>query len=248
MGHSANPGRRIALFGGSFDPPHLGHLAIARAARAALHLNRILFAPVGAQPLKPAGSSASFADRLKMTELAIAGEQGFEISLGDAPRPDGALNYTLTTLQRLRAVLSPEDVLYFLLGADSFFSLRHWYQATEIPFTAHLIVASRPGEPLDAVVGALPDGILLDAEPVSDSSSNGVRVVQFSLHGNDGRSAPLYLLPGLHYEISASRIREQCLGNRAEPGSLLSSVPHPVADYIRARRLYSSLAPTATSD
>ena len=58
---------RVAFFGGSFDPPHLGHLAVARAARQALRLDRVLFAPVGAQPLKPKGSTASFPDRLAMT-------------------------------------------------------------------------------------------------------------------------------------------------------------------------------------
>ena len=63
---------RVAFFGGSFDPPHCGHLAIARAARGALALDRILFAPVGLQPLKQHGASASFADRVAMTRLAIA--------------------------------------------------------------------------------------------------------------------------------------------------------------------------------
>ena len=67
----------MAFFGGSFDPPHLGHLAVARAARAAFHLDTVLFAPVGAQPLKPEGSAASFEQRLAMTRLAIAGEPGF---------------------------------------------------------------------------------------------------------------------------------------------------------------------------
>ncbi|MGB7984809.1 MAG: adenylyltransferase/cytidyltransferase family protein, partial [Terracidiphilus sp.] len=57
-------GQRIAFFGGSFDPPHLGHLAIARAAQAALALDTVLFAPVGAQPLKPLGSTAAFAHRV----------------------------------------------------------------------------------------------------------------------------------------------------------------------------------------
>src|ERR1700730_13025132 len=67
-GSSCGRGGRVAFFGGSFDPPHLGHLAIARAASTAVGLNRVLFAPVGAQPLKPKGSTASFADRLAMTE------------------------------------------------------------------------------------------------------------------------------------------------------------------------------------
>ena len=77
---------RVAFFGGSFDPPHLGHLAVARAAQAGLRLDRVLFAPVGAQPLKPEGSTASFENRVEMTRLAIAGEEGFEISLADAPK------------------------------------------------------------------------------------------------------------------------------------------------------------------
>src|ERR1700723_1724503 len=86
---AAQPGRRIAFFGGSFDPPHLGHLAVARAARDAFHLDTVLFAPVGAQPLKPEGSAASFNDRLAMTRLAIAGEPGFAVSLVDGPKSSG---------------------------------------------------------------------------------------------------------------------------------------------------------------
>jgi nicotinate-nucleotide adenylyltransferase len=84
--------RRVAFFGGSFDPPHLGHLGVARAAQAALGLDIVLFAPVGAQPLKPRGASADFEDRLAMTRLAIAGEPGFDLSLADAPKSSGAPN------------------------------------------------------------------------------------------------------------------------------------------------------------
>ena len=78
-------GPRIAFFGGSFDPPHRGHLTIACAASTALHLDQILFAPVGAQPLKPLGATASFDDRVAMTRLAIANEPGFVVTLADAP-------------------------------------------------------------------------------------------------------------------------------------------------------------------
>ncbi len=91
--------QRVAFFGGSFDPPHLGHLAIARAARDGLKLDKVLFAPVGAQPLKPLGSTAAFEDRVAMTRLAIAEEPGFALSLLDAPDPDGKPNYTLETLE-----------------------------------------------------------------------------------------------------------------------------------------------------
>ena len=157
-------GGRVAFFGGSFDPPHLGHLAVARAARAALGLDRVLFAPVGAQPLKPEGSTAPFPDRLAMTELAIAGEPGFEISLADAPqRRRPAELHPGNAAYRLRARLSPEGCLFCLMGADSFRSLRHWHGAAEIPFAASLIVASRPGEQIDDLTCCLPQGITLNS-------------------------------------------------------------------------------------
>src|ERR1700675_1995993 len=125
---------RVAFFGGSFDPPHLGHLAIARAARDALHLDRVLFAPVGAQPLKPLGPTVSFDDRVAMTQLAIAGEPAFELSRIDAPNPEGQPNYTLETLRTIRQELGPHADLFCLMGADSFVSLRRWHGAAEIPF------------------------------------------------------------------------------------------------------------------
>src|SRR5580658_4789331 len=126
-------GSRVAFFGGSFDPPHLGHLAIARAARTALKLDTVLFAPVGTQPLKEQGATASYADRLEMTRLAIEGEPGFALSEADKPTASGIPNYTLETLEKLRSAM-PGCALYSLMGADSFLGLRQWHRAAEIPF------------------------------------------------------------------------------------------------------------------
>jgi nicotinic acid mononucleotide adenylyltransferase len=138
--------------------------------------------------------------------------------------------------------------LYFLIGADSFFSLRYWHRAAEIPFCAQLIVASRPGEQLSDLARGLPDGIELEETPIFDSIANGVRLEQFSLHNSKGQSAPLYLLPELNYDVSASHIRGEWRGGEIKQDALLSSVPKPVADYIRVHHLYGSLAPTDTSD
>ena len=134
MRPTPNGGPRIAFFGGSFDPPHLGHIAVARAAREALGLDCVLFAPVGTQPLKPAGPTAGFGDRVAMTRLAIEGEAGFALSLVDAPRPKGMPNYTLDTLERLREELPARSALYCLMGADSLAGLRKWHRGAEIPF------------------------------------------------------------------------------------------------------------------
>src|SRR5580698_7863180 len=119
-----SPVRRVAFFGGSFDPPHLGHLAVARAARAALSLDTVLFAPVGAQPLKSEGAAAGFEDRVEMTRLAIADEPGFALSLADAPNPSGEPNYTLETLDRLQSQLGADSALFLLIGADSLLDLK----------------------------------------------------------------------------------------------------------------------------
>jgi nicotinate-nucleotide adenylyltransferase len=224
-------GGRVAFFGGSFDPPHLGHLAVARAARDALHLDRVQFAPVGAQPLKPRGSTAPFADRVAMTELAIIGEPGFEVSLVDAPNAAGQPNYTLETLRSLRTGLSSDGCLFCLMGADSFASLGRWRGAAEIPFTAALIVASRPGQRLDDLARYLPAGLTL--EPLAGAKAHELR--SFLVRNRDGETAPFYILPGLHIEISASDIRAQVRSSSSQANSLL---PAPVADYIRTRALY----------
>jgi nicotinate-nucleotide adenylyltransferase len=231
-------GKRVAFFGGSFDPPHLGHLAVARAARRALGLDAVLFSPVGAQPLKPMGATASFDDRLAMTRLAVAAEPGFEVSLIDAPRAQDPCrpNYTIDTLATLRAVLPQQVELFDLMGADSFLNLRQWHRAAEIPFAAEMIVASRPGQPLEDLAAALPDG--LGIEPVGETNVDGVEMRVLSISDPSQRRARIYLLPGLHVDISATEIRAQA--GAAADGLTIENdlLPTPVAEYIRAHGLY----------
>jgi nicotinate-nucleotide adenylyltransferase len=229
---------RLAFFGGSFDPPHMGHLGIARAAQAVLELETVLFTPVGSQPLKPMGPGASFEDRVAMTELAIRGLPNFAISLADAPDPSGEPNYTIDTLNRLQAQF-PSEQLFTLMGADSFLSLRRWYRGSEIPFVAPLIVASRPGQGLEHLAAELPDGVTIRAEKESNENRAGVLEV-FTVANPAGAEAPLYLLPGLEIEISASDIRQNAgaaLGRLCSGHDLL---PDAVCDYIATHRLYRS--------
>jgi nicotinate-nucleotide adenylyltransferase len=240
-------GRRVAFFGGSFDPPHFGHLAVARAARAALELDAVLFAPVGAQPLKRSGSTASFEDRVAMTRLAIAGEKGFTISLADAPLDSGEPNFTLETLLGLRKSVPREGVLFCLMGADAFLGLREWHRAAEIPFVAPLVVASRPGQHLEDMRSALPDGLTIEPLPVRatqfqpGASRDSSRMVPYLLHNAEGASAPFFILAGLEVEISASQVREAIyrrLSASSDPLPESGLVPLAVLDYIREHGLY----------
>jgi nicotinate-nucleotide adenylyltransferase len=238
MNEAIRAGARVAYFGGSFDPPHLGHLAVARAARAALRLDAVLFAPVGAQPLKTAGATASFEDRVAMTRLAIADQPGMMLSLADAPRSAGAPNYTVETLTGLRLELPAGCSLYCLMGADSFLTLRRWHRAAEIPFLARLIVASRPGQRLDDWKAALPEGLTMAPADCAEKNAAAIEVRCYEITNATGARAPFYLLPDLEVEISASEIRARAqAGGAAEPEQR-KLIPEAVADYLRVRGLY----------
>jgi nicotinate-nucleotide adenylyltransferase len=239
-------GKRVAFFGGSFDPPHQGHLAVARDALRALLLDTVLFAPVGAQPLKPRGSSAGYEDRVAMTRLAIDADPAFAVSLTDAPKPHAGPNYTLDTLLRLRVKFRSVGALFCLMGADSFFSLRRWHRAAEIPFVAPLIVASRPGQPLDDLRAALPAGVTMDSLPQASRIPTLPLVLDSQLRtcllrNEAGETSPFYLLCGLHIDISASRIRDlihdETQGAPA-PAAERGLLPRAVLDYIRSHQLY----------
>src|SRR5215469_4757275 len=100
---------RIALFGGSFDPPHRGHVALARFAMDRLHLDRILVAPVGRQPLKQDATTASFEDRMAMAGLTFAEVPFVEVSRADSPRKNGRPNYTIDAVLSLKGGLKDQD-------------------------------------------------------------------------------------------------------------------------------------------
>jgi len=233
--------QRVAFFGGSFDPPHRGHLAIARAAQTALQLDTVLFAPVGAQPLKPLGSTASFDDRIAMTRLAIAGEPGFEVSRADAPNQNKTPNYTIDTLTALKRDLPPQSALFCLLGADSFLSLQRWHRGAELPFVAPLIVASRPGQSFADIASVLPTGLSLADECASAAAAHCIELQTCTIRNLAGATVPFYLLPGLHIDISATAIREEVHSEsvRIPAGEgHHSDLPDPVFDYISTHNLY----------
>jgi|SRR5580704_496213 nicotinate-nucleotide adenylyltransferase len=219
---------RIAFFGGTFDPPHCGHLAIARAAVTRLELDQVLVAPVGTQPLKGGSAQSSFEDRLAMVRLAVDGVPGLTASSIDAPLPDGQPNYTFDTLQRLRHQLPPTDTLFCLLGADSFLTLRSWHRCSELLVFCDFIVAGRPGFSLEQINGALPKGV------VNMGEHREAGITRFALAGPSGQSAGLFVLPDLDQDISATEIRA-ALAEGSEPQTVL---PRAVAEYIRSHGLY----------
>lgn len=221
---------RIAFYGGSFDPPHRGHLAVARIAVARLALDCVLMAPAGIQPLKERDGHASFEDRLAMVRLAAACDSRLIASDADAPRADGRPNYTLDTLQSLQRRLAGGDKLFCLLGADSLFSIKKWHRSADLLLFCDFIVAGRPGFSFDEIAALLP-GELRQAG--CERSPEFIRV---AIAGPNGQTSALYLLPGVDEDVSASEVRTALAGG-LETQTVL---PRPVADYIRAHALYGA--------
>jgi nicotinate-nucleotide adenylyltransferase len=132
---------RLGVFGGTFDPVHVGHLAIAHAALESVPLDRVLFVLARRSPLKERGPVASEADRLRMLELAIADEPRFAVSRIELDR-DGP-SFTIDTLERLAG----KDQLFLILGSDAIADLPRWKDPERIAALATLLVAERPGAP-----------------------------------------------------------------------------------------------------
>lgn len=141
----------IGILGGTFDPVHNAHLAMARAALDALRLRRVLFIPTG-NPQYRAPAVASDRHRLEMLRLALAGEPRFEIDPREL-RP-GASGYTVDTLRALRAEGMSE--LYLLMGADQYVKLGAWHQPQEVAALAKIAVFARPGVELPEPVEPIP--------------------------------------------------------------------------------------------
>ncbi len=134
--------RRLGLFGGTFDPPHLGHLALAEWARERLRLDRVVFKPAGTPPHKRRAGLSAAAHRLAMTRLAVRGNPAFAVSTLEIER-DGP-SFTLDTLRELHRRL-PGTRLFLLMGEDSLADLPHWREPAAIARLATPVVAIRPG-------------------------------------------------------------------------------------------------------
>ncbi len=176
---AAHAGSRLGIMGGTFDPPHLGHLILAEQARTALGLERVLFVPAG-QPWRKAGRRVSaVAHRVAMVQAALAGDPYFAVSLVESER--SGPSYTYETLAALHAQYGPGAALHFILGQDALADLPHWVQPGQIIAQARLAVAVRPGwtppppETLERAVPGLSAAIDIVPMPQIDISSTDIR-------------------------------------------------------------------------
>ncbi|MEO8597712.1 MAG: nicotinate-nucleotide adenylyltransferase [Candidatus Solibacter sp.] len=157
---------KLAIFGGTFDPIHKGHLALAHAAAARFELDRVLLVPAARPPHKSGVTHAPYGDRVAMAELAVEGEARFEVSRLEEHT---ARSYSIYTIDQVRASLAADDELYFLIGADAFAELQTWYRWRDVVKCVRFLVVSRPGHLYQAPEGAQFDRIDDLEVPISSS-------------------------------------------------------------------------------
>jgi len=225
----------IALFSGTFDPIHRGHVALAHAAKERFSLGRIYFAPTGNPPHKKQ-LVASFADRYAMVVLATMAEKAFVPSRLEEPGTAAAngkknspsFNYSLDTVRRLKATLKKADQLFFLVGIDAFDEIAKWHEPEALLRECPFIVGSRPGYSLADVANALPEKLRPKAavtKPFARQPAHGDLVLP---------GVTVHLLEGVQHNVSATAIREAVSGKKSA-GKLIDSA---VAEYIRKIGLY----------
>jgi len=179
--------RRIGILGGTFDPPHVGHLWLATLAADAIGLDRVLFMPAAQPPHKQHGGVTGASDRLLMTRLAIAGNDGFELTLIEMER--SGPSYTIDSVVELRRLYGDDAELYLLMAADSLAQIDTWRQPDQLLERIEWVVGPRPGV-------ALPD-------PTSLEDRFGVNARR------------IHLLDGPSLDVSSTQIRERVAAGHA---------------------------------
>jgi nicotinate-nucleotide adenylyltransferase len=221
----------IGVFGGTFDPIHRGHIALARAALERFKLSRVLFVPANVPPHRRDVPMAAYLHRYTMVALATADQKAFVPSLLEAPEEGAGKprpNYTIDTIRRLKQQLRKDDKVFFLIGIDAFLPIAQWHQAEALFKECEFIVASRPGHSLADVANALPEALRPAAavtKPFAKQKAQG----SLALKG-----ATVHLLEEVNQAVSATAIR-QAIGAKRP---LVKLVDPLVGEYIKKAGLY----------
>lgn len=204
---------RVGLLGGTFDPPHIGHLLAASDAVDLLGLDRLVFIPAAEQPLKRGTTAAAASHRLRMVELMVRGDRRFSVDEIEIRR--SGLSFSVDTLEEYARRL-PEAERFFLLGADAFATLDQWRDPDRVVALARLVVLTRSED------GTPREG------PGADEVARKVRAA-----GGAG-AAPPVALASRRVDVSSTEVRERVRAGKPIRGF----VTDPVLEYIETNGLY----------
>lgn len=213
---------RVALFGGTFDPIHSGHVRAAKAAARKFRLDRILLVPCGHPPHKVENSLTPFAHRYAMTALAATEDSKFVPSLLEAPKAARKPNYSIDTVLTAKRLLKKSDELFFLIGVDAFREINQWKDFRRLLGSVDFIVLSRPGYSTTQIAETLSPDLF-------KSQSPRARPKMLRL-----KRTILYALEGLDEAIASRHIRQAIRAGRPVSGL----VPRLVEEYILKEGLY----------
>jgi nicotinate-nucleotide adenylyltransferase len=216
----------IAIFGGTFDPIHAGHLAAAQAAQRRFHLDRVLFIPTGNPPHKTHDHLTEYAHRYAMVAVACASETRFIPSTIEAPTVEGSPRYSIDTVRAVRRSLRQHDRLFFLVGADAFLDLPHWKDFRRLLDSVEFIVVSRPGFDVDTLRQVAPPDLLPARRLASKDGTIRLR------HG------AIHLLHDVDAPVASRDIRQAVRARKPITGL----VPKLVEEYILKEGLYGPSA------
>jgi nicotinate-nucleotide adenylyltransferase len=220
-------GRHIALFGGTFDPIHSGHVAVARAAERRFRLDCVFFIPSSRPPHKASSELCAYEHRFAMVALACSAHPRFVPSLAEASANgvSPSVFYSIDTVRRFRQQFNrPGDRIYFVMGADSFLDLHAWKDYAELLQLCDFVVANRPGFRIGALREVIPPALLA---PTKARITRDSRVIHL-------RDTTVYLLDTVASQVSATDVRQRIEHGRPVHGL----VPPRVEEYITKQALY----------
>jgi len=219
---------RIGIFGGTFNPIHLGHLRAAVEVKEGFRLDQVFLIPAALPPHKQSGEIADADDRLKMIDLAVGEDTGLVVSGVELSRPGPS--YTIDTVHHFQKTLPDNSRLFLVMGLDAFLEIDSWKSYHDLLATVSLIVINRPGEKNDKTT----DERSAVADFLRAAFSDNYRYVS----SESGYSAPNRAMIYIHHvtplDISSTRIRKLVREGR----SIEFLVPRKVLKYINHKGLY----------
>ncbi len=220
--------KKIGLFGGTFNPIHLGHLTVARDVKEGFDLDKIWLIPAAIPPHKQMKQLAEASDRLEMIRLSIADNPNFSVS--DVELKRSGPSYTIDTVDYFKAIFPRETHLYLIVGMDAFLDIDLWKSFRELFQVIPFIVMSRPG----AVKGELEkkDKIINDLLVTKVSPEYHFESAQNAFYHPNKQA--VFIFEVTPVDISATMVRK----NRSQGRSIASLVPDKVKEYIESRGLY----------
>jgi nicotinate-nucleotide adenylyltransferase len=229
--------RRVALYGGTFDPVHAGHLAVARGLLLLFALDEVLFIPAYVAPHKRDRRVSPALDRYAMLALATQGEHRFRVSTVELAAPERP--YTVETLAGFKERAGEESRLFFVMGADSWEEITTWREWEKVLTLTDQIVVSRPGYELST--GHVTDEIRRRVADVRGRTREEVEA-----ESDESRGARIFFTDASNVDASATGVRAAV--NRGAWGELESLVAPQVAEYVMKYGLYRGADGTKFSD